>query len=55
MAVSVDNMSAASTASPRARWKYLDNILTRKGPFTDEDSFMVGEQAIEYLSNLKVL
>ena len=35
--------------------KYLDNILTRTGPFTDEDSFMVGEQAIEYLSNLKVL
>ncbi|KAG9188638.1 ubiquitin-activating enzyme E1 C [Alternaria panax] len=55
MAVSVDNMNAATTSSPRARWKYLDNFLARKGPFTDDDAFMAGEQVIEYLSNLKVL
>lgn len=44
--------SSALTSRDR---KYLDRFLTRKGPFTDEDSFMAGEQVIEYLSNLKVL
>lgn len=35
--------------------KYLDNLLTRVGPFTDDESFMVGDKAIEYLSGVKVL
>jgi hypothetical protein len=29
--------------------------LTRTGPFTDPDSFQVGEPVQEYLGNLKVL
>lgn len=35
--------------------KHLDKLLTRTGPFTDEDMFMVGEKAIDYLSGLKLL
>lgn len=35
--------------------KHLDRFLTRPGPFTDHETFMAGEQVIEYLSSLKVL
>ncbi|KAF2229187.1 putative NEDD8 activating enzyme [Viridothelium virens] len=38
----------------RARWKYLDNILTRRGPFTDEQC-NPGPDLIETLSKAKVL
>lgn len=35
--------------------KYLDKILNRPGPFTDEDSFMPGEPVIESLERAKIL
>lgn len=35
--------------------KYLDNFLTRTGPFTDEDAFEPGQPAIEGLDRQKVL
>ncbi|KAF2468185.1 uncharacterized protein BDR25DRAFT_305177 [Lindgomyces ingoldianus] len=38
----------------RTRWKYLDNILNRLGPFTDPD-WEHGEAAIEGLSRAKIL
>ncbi|ORY08853.1 NEDD8-activating enzyme E1 catalytic subunit [Clohesyomyces aquaticus] len=38
----------------RMRWKYLDNILTRHGPFTDPD-WEPGEAAIEGLARAKLL
>jgi hypothetical protein len=34
--------------------KYLDNILTRSGPFTDPDAAL-GENTIEMLSSSKIL
>ncbi|KAF2739280.1 hypothetical protein EJ04DRAFT_540910 [Polyplosphaeria fusca] len=42
-------------AVSRARWKYLDNILNRSGPFTDPDSFEPGETIAESLARAKVL
>ncbi|KAF2836446.1 hypothetical protein M501DRAFT_996623 [Patellaria atrata CBS 101060] len=41
-------------SAPRARWKHLDKILTRPGPFTDED-WVPGEDVIEGLSRTKIL
>ncbi|KAF2799127.1 hypothetical protein K505DRAFT_266379 [Melanomma pulvis-pyrius CBS 109.77] len=39
---------------PRARWKYLDNILGRRGPFTDVD-WVPGAAIIESLERAKLL
>jgi hypothetical protein len=35
--------------------KYLDNILTRAGPFTDPDAFVPGETVVETLDRAKIL
>ena len=35
--------------------KYLDNILTRAGPFTDPDAFAPGEMVMETLDRAKIL
>lgn len=40
--------------SQRLRWKYLDNILNRLGPFTDPD-WQPGEAVVEGLSRAKIL
>lgn len=40
--------------SQRLRWKYLDNILNRPGPFTDPD-WEPGETVVEGLSRTKIL
>ena len=41
-------------SSSRVRWKYLDNFLTRSGPFMDSDS-VLGQDVIDRLSAMKVL
>ncbi|KAF2271948.1 NEDD8-activating enzyme E1 catalytic subunit [Westerdykella ornata] len=46
--------SGAGVSESRARWKYLDNILHRPGPFTDEE-WTPGEPQIETLSRAKIL
>ncbi|KAI9764736.1 MAG: hypothetical protein M1835_007524 [Candelina submexicana] len=38
----------------RERWKYLDRILTRSGPFTDEE-WVPGKETIDMLESSKVL
>jgi hypothetical protein len=35
--------------------KYLDNFLTRTGPFTDPDAFEPGDAAIAGLERMKIL
>ncbi|KAI9879959.1 MAG: hypothetical protein M1830_006267 [Pleopsidium flavum] len=42
------------TGDHRSRWKYLDKILTRHGPFTDEE-WVPGEETITSLEQSKVL
>ncbi|KAF1999546.1 hypothetical protein P154DRAFT_523332 [Amniculicola lignicola CBS 123094] len=54
MAEVLESSQPIGSMDSRAKWKYLDNILTRTGPFTDED-FPCGEGAIESLSRAKVL
>ncbi|KAF2400398.1 hypothetical protein EJ06DRAFT_582243 [Trichodelitschia bisporula] len=49
-----DSSPPLGAADPRTRWRYLDNILTRKGPFVDEDAIL-GEPIIDRLSTMKVL
>ncbi|KAH0420963.1 putative NEDD8 activating enzyme, partial [Aureobasidium melanogenum] len=39
----------------RSRWKHLDTILSRKGPFTDPDDFVPGERVIQSLESAKIL
>ncbi|SMQ51274.1 unnamed protein product [Zymoseptoria tritici ST99CH_1A5] len=40
---------------PRARWKYMDRILTRAGAFTDPEAFLPGDVPISALENVRVL
>ncbi|KAI9710298.1 MAG: hypothetical protein M1820_002792 [Bogoriella megaspora] len=55
MAVEVASPQAVSgNVQDRLRWKYLDNILTRRGPFTEE-SCEPGPDLISSLSIVKVL
>ncbi|KAF2875042.1 hypothetical protein BDV95DRAFT_564187 [Massariosphaeria phaeospora] len=52
-----DTLSASLSESgdtQRTRWKYLDTILNRPGPFTDEE-WLPGVMAIEGLSRSKIL
>ncbi|CAI6272070.1 unnamed protein product [Periconia digitata] len=44
---------SAVPAGPRARWTYLDKILSRPGPFTDPDAFVPG--TIESVERAKIL
>src|ERR1700761_1780069 len=39
---------------PRARWKYMDRILSREGGYTDED-YDPGETPITNIENFKIL
>jgi ubiquitin-activating enzyme E1 C len=70
MAVNLADGVQGSEALPRARWyvhsckklrrltsyrKYLDNFLTRIGPFTDPDAFEPGDAAIAGLERMKIL
>ncbi|TID17368.1 NEDD8-activating enzyme E1 catalytic subunit [Venturia nashicola] len=50
----VESAVANGVGGGRKRWKYLDNILTRPGPFTDEDATF-GEPTIDMLSSRKIL
>ncbi|KAI9828663.1 MAG: hypothetical protein M1832_001766 [Thelocarpon impressellum] len=38
----------------RARWKHLDRVLTRAGPFSDED-WVPGEETISFLESSRIL
>ncbi|KAI9834742.1 MAG: NEDD8-activating protein uba3 [Sarea resinae] len=38
----------------RSRWKYLDNVISRPGPFTDSD-WIPGEEVYTFLKAAKVL
>lgn len=53
------NTDMAATMSPsttaRPRWKHLDKILTRTGAYTDPEAFLVGDEVINNLSNMRVL
>ncbi|KAK7531063.1 hypothetical protein IWX49DRAFT_562920 [Phyllosticta citricarpa] len=45
---------AANTDDTSQKWKYLQNILSRRGPFTDPD-WEPGMTSLETLANMKIL
>jgi hypothetical protein len=50
-----NNLSRAwTTFADETNRKYLNNFLTKPGPFADEDATF-GEELIERLSSMKVL
>ncbi|KAH0562623.1 hypothetical protein GP486_002701 [Trichoglossum hirsutum] len=46
--------SVPGSGGSRKRWKYLDNVLSRTGPFTDE-TFVPGPETIQALERNKIL
>ncbi|KAI9840245.1 MAG: hypothetical protein M1837_001828 [Sclerophora amabilis] len=44
----------STTISTRAKWKRLDHVLTRPGPFSDPD-WVPGEETIKFLEASKIL
>ncbi|OCK84673.1 NEDD8-activating enzyme E1 catalytic subunit [Lepidopterella palustris CBS 459.81] len=54
MAEDAESILTNGPYNSRPRWKYLDNILNRPGPFTDPD-WVCGEPALEGLSRAKIL
>ncbi|KAF2806632.1 uncharacterized protein BDZ99DRAFT_448049 [Mytilinidion resinicola] len=52
--MAADSALTNGADSQRLRWKYLDRILSRPGPFTDPD-WEPGEAVIEGLSRAKIL
>lgn len=59
MAATVQPEAVAPTLNgqpaSRARYAYMDKILTRAGAFTDPDSFTPGDGAIHILDSIRVL
>ncbi|KAH7408465.1 hypothetical protein DE146DRAFT_646280 [Phaeosphaeria sp. MPI-PUGE-AT-0046c] len=55
MAAAMEDSVHGSHALPRARWKYMDRLLERSGPFTDPDVFEPGDAPKATLDRYKIL
>ncbi|KAI9850860.1 MAG: hypothetical protein M1838_004929 [Thelocarpon superellum] len=52
--MSQEHEAAGAPQGNRAKWKYLDKVLTRAGPFSDPD-WTPGQETVHFLESSKVL